>query len=256
MSSRVTHADRTAPKIERRKSCPRRSRRRRRRRREGPHGGKKAERTSSTGAKTHWEWRAERRQPARRNSSRGLYRFFFFSSPSFFYSRFSFFFLLSLAISHQGTMICICVSVCGARRERRREGEGETGKTRGVIGWTLSPSTPRKQIRTSAGASEHHPAGLSLRTKKCRQTGRLVALCPPDGVCGTERPASLLIYSRASSTRAPVGTADSRNEKRNETGKAPMKIKGIDRYLSLAYGKRLSGVSHALLHFEFRSCRD
>lgn len=57
MSSRVTHADRTAPRIEPRKSCPRRYRRRRRR--EGPHDGKKAERTSSTGAKTRWEWSGE-----------------------------------------------------------------------------------------------------------------------------------------------------------------------------------------------------
>jgi len=83
MSSRVTHADRTAPKIEWRKSCPHRSRRRRRRRREGPHGGKKAERTSSTGAKTRWEWSGEEAASAPEFLPRSLLFFFLSLSLSF-----------------------------------------------------------------------------------------------------------------------------------------------------------------------------
>lgn len=118
MSSRVTHADRTAPKIERRKSCPRRSRRRRRR--EGPHGGKKVERTSSTGAKTRWEWSGEEAASAPEFLPRSL-PFFSPLCLSLSSAAGSSFFLFAFArylAPRDDDM-----HMRRARRERRREGK-------------------------------------------------------------------------------------------------------------------------------------
>lgn len=172
MSSRVTHADRTAPRIERRKSCPRRSRR------GGPHSGKKAERTSSTGAKTRREWNGEKTANAPEFLPRPLHLFFsLLPQPVllFFLSR-------SLAISHQGTMICICVEQGGKERESPRVIWGSGG--------------PRKQIRTGAGASEHRPTGLSLRTKKMQTNGEARRPLSADGVCGTEARKPFNLFAR------------------------------------------------------------
>lgn len=94
ISSRVTHADRTAPSIKRRKSCPRR---RHRRRRGDPHGGKNRRNVlygskNSTGKEQRGGSGAPEFLPRL-----PLFSLLFQPVPFFF---FFFYRFLSLAISH------------------------------------------------------------------------------------------------------------------------------------------------------------
>lgn len=199
MSSRVTHADRTAPRIERRKSCPRRSHRRCRR--GGPHSGKKAERTSSTGAKTRREWNREKTASAPEFLPRPLHLFFSLLPETAGSPFFLFAFARYLAPRDDD------MHMRRARRERERKPAGSSGA--------------RMDPENRYGQARAHPSialpDYRLEQKKCRQTGRLVALCPPMG-CVELRPASLLIYSRVSTRSCGNGGSKKRKKKRDWQG--------------------------------------
>lgn len=122
----------------------------------------------------------------------------------------------------------------------RANGVGKRGKRREATGHRGARTRPRKP--TGAGASEHRPAGLSLRTKKCRQTGRLVAFCPPIG-CATERtrqkPFNLFARLDARSC-GNVAYGFKKKEKETKELARSRWEQGVDRYLSFAYSLNIA----------------
>lgn len=123
-------------------------------------------------------------------------------------------------------MICICVERRGRRRVRGSSERSSDGL--------------RKQIRRDAGASEHRPAGLSLRTKNADKRGVSSPFVRRQGV--ELRPASLLIYFAhldALLWERDGRRASERNakQKQNRSCNAFMRIRD-DRYLSFAYSKQ------------------